>query len=193
MSAQQIKLIVGLANPGSQYAKTRHNVGAWFIDLLSTEYNIPLKSEKKLFCELGKGTIEGMPCMLAIPTTFMNLSGQAVQALAHYYKLKPSEILIAHDELDMAPGVIKLKIGGGNGGHNGLKDIHGRLSNQNTVRLRVGIGHPGHASQVSNYVLSKPNTDDECDILRAIATAAKDIKPILEGQFEKVMNDLHRK
>jgi PTH1 family peptidyl-tRNA hydrolase len=193
MTAQQIKLIVGLANPGSQYAKTRHNVGAWFIHLLSSEYNIPLKSDKKLHCDIGKGTIDGMPVMLAIPTTFMNLSGQAVQALAHYYKLKPNEILIAHDELDMSPGVIKLKIGGGNGGHNGLKDIHGRLSDQGTVRLRIGIGHPGHASQVSDYVLSKPSTDDECDILRSTVTAAKDIKLILEGQFEKVMNDLHRR
>lgn len=193
MAAQQIKLIVGLANPGSQYAQTRHNVGAWFIKLLSDTYHIPLKTDKKLFCELGKGTIADMPCMLAIPTTFMNLSGQAIQALAHFYKLQPEEILVAHDELDMPAGVVRLKIGGGNGGHNGLKDTHARLASQNTVRLRIGIGHPGHASQVSSHVLNKPTLDEECDILRSIEIAAKDIKLILEGQFEKVMNDLHRK
>ena len=123
----------------------------------------------------------------------MNLSGQAVQALAHYYQLEPDKILIAHDELDLTAGTIRLKIAGGNGGHNGLKDIHGRLSNQNTVRLRIGIGHPGHASQVSDYVLTPPSLDDQCSILSALAMAEKDIKLIIEGQFEQVMNDLHRK
>ena len=193
MSAQQIKVIVGLGNPGSQYAKTRHNVGAWFIHHLSHIYNIPLKTDKKFFCELGKGSINGMPCVLAIPTTYMNLSGQAVQALAHYYKIEVDNILVVHDELDMPAGAVRLKIGGGNGGHNGLKDIHNRLSNKNTIRLRIGIGHPGHSSQVSDYVLSKPSLDDECAILRAIELASNEIKPILEGKFEQVMNDLHSK
>lgn len=193
MPAQKIKLIVGLANPGSQYAKTRHNAGAWFVEHLSSLYAIPLKQEKKLFAQVGNGSIEGMPCILAIPMTYMNESGQAIQALAHYYKVTPEEILIAHDELDIPPGTVRLKIGGGNGGHNGLKDTHQRLSSKETVRLRIGIGHPGRASQVSNYVLSRPNLDDECSILRAIDLAASEIEPILEGKFEQVMNDLHSK
>ena len=193
MPAQHIQLIVGLANPGSQYAKTRHNVGAWFVHSLSSKFNIPLKTDKKLHCEVGKGLIDGYPVLLAIPTTFMNLSGQAVQALAHYYQLESNQILIAHDELDLPAGTIRLKIAGGNGGHNGLKDIHGRLANQNTIRLRIGIGHPGHSSLVSDYVLTNPSLDEQCSLLGAIATVENDIKLIIEGQFMQVMNDLHRK
>jgi PTH1 family peptidyl-tRNA hydrolase len=192
MPAQHIRLIVGLGNPGSQYAKTRHNVGAWFVRNLSSQFNIPLKIDKKLQCEVGKGCIDGFEVFLAIPTTFMNLSGQPVQALAHYYDIACNQLLIAHDELDLAAGTIRLKIAGGNGGHNGLKDIHARLSDQNTVRLRIGIGHPGHASLVSDYVLTAPNVDDECSILRALTQAQAAIKPIIEGQFQTVMNTLHR-
>ena len=193
MTAQHIQLIVGLGNPGSQYAKTRHNVGAWFVNSLSSKFNIPLKSDKKLHCEVGKGSIEGFPVLMAIPTTFMNLSGQAVQALSHYYQIAPNQILIAHDELDLTVGTIRLKVAGGNGGHNGLKDIHGRLANQDTIRLRIGIGHPGHASLVSDYVLTPPTLDEECSILSTLAMVEKNLKLILEGQFEQVMNELHRK
>ena len=151
---QTIKLIVGLGNPGPQYSQTRHNAGAWFVGALSRDYNIPLNLETKFFGHSGRGLIDGKDCRLLIPNTFMNLSGKAVGALATFYKILPDEILVAHDELDIDPGLVKLKKSGGHGGHNGLRDIISALgNNKNFYRLRIGIGHPGNAKLVSNYVL----------------------------------------
>ncbi|CAB3269914.1 unnamed protein product [Salmonella enterica subsp. enterica serovar Typhimurium] len=139
-----IKLIVGLANPGAEYAATRHNAGAWYVDLLAERLRAPLREEPKFFGYTSRITLEGEDVRLLVPTTFMNLSGKAVGAMASFYRIQPDEILVAHDELDLPPGVAKFKLGGGHGGHNGLKDIISKLGNNpNFHRLRVGIGHPG--------------------------------------------------
>lgn len=182
-----IKLIVGLCNPGSAYEKTRHNAGEWFLTALADMYNISPKPEKKFFGHIGSAS----GVMLLLPSTFMNLSGQAVQAVANFYKLLPENILIAHDELDLPPGIIKLKNKGGHGGHNGLRDIISRLGSKDFYRCRIGIGHPGHRDDVLNYVLGKPSNSDKLSILSAIDRAS-DIVPFLQdGKFEKAMHQLH--
>ena len=147
----RIKLIVGLGNPGPQYEQTRHNAGAWYVNALAHDYSIPLQLETKFFGHVGRGMIGNSDCRLLIPNTFMNLSGKAVGALATFYKILPDEILVAHDELDIDPGTVKLKQSGGHGGHNGLRDIISALANnRDFYRLRIGIGHPGNKSQVTN-------------------------------------------
>ncbi|WP_216782333.1 aminoacyl-tRNA hydrolase [Candidatus Profftia tarda] len=152
-----IKLIVGLANPGAIYAHTRHNAGAWFVDMLAKRNGTSLKEEKKFYGYTALIRLFGQDLRLLIPTTFMNLSGKAVAALATFYHIQPDEILIAHDELNLPPRVIKFKIGGGHGGHNGLKDIQNKLGNNSEFyRLRIGIGHPGDKSKVIGFVLDKP-------------------------------------
>lgn len=145
-----IKLIVGLANPGAEYAQTRHNAGAWFVDALAERNGQSLKEESKFYGYTARLNLAGNDVRLLVPTTFMNLSGKAVAALATFYRIQPDEILVAHDELDLPPGVAKLKLGGGNGGHNGLKDIQSKLGNNpNFYRLRIGIGHPGDKTRLS--------------------------------------------
>ena len=151
-----IRLIVGLANPGAQYADTRHNAGAWFVTRLADQLGAKLSPDSKSFGLIARVSHQGEDVRLLIPTTFMNRSGQAIAAVAGFYKIAPAEILIAHDELDLSPGQIRLKTGGGHGGHNGLRDAIASLGNQNGFhRLRVGIGHPGDSSLVSGFVLSK--------------------------------------
>ena len=182
-----IKLIVGLCNPGSAYHKTRHNAGEWAVHAIANSHNSTFKAEKKFFGELA---VAGKTLLL-IPNTFMNGSGQAVQAVANFYKLKPENILVAHDELDLPPGVIKLKANGGHGGHNGLRDIISRLGSKSFYRLRIGIGHPGHKDMVTNYVLGKPSNSDKMAILQAIDRAIDVIPNVLDGHFEKAMHQLH--
>ena len=151
-----IKLIVGLANPGAEYAATRHNAGAWYVDLLAERLRAPLREEPKFYGYTSRINLAGADVRLLVPTTFMNLSGKAVAAMATFYRINPDEILVAHDELDLPPGVAKFKLGGGHGGHNGLKDIISKLGNNpNFHRLRVGIGHPGDKNKVVGFVLGR--------------------------------------
>ncbi|WP_416886667.1 aminoacyl-tRNA hydrolase [Marinospirillum sp.] len=186
-----IKLLVGLGNPGADYAATRHNAGAWLIESLAAELGCPLKSSKfhGLHCQTN---LQGHALHLLVPTTFMNRSGQAIAALAHFYKILPEQILVAHDELDLPAGVARLKKGGGHGGHNGLRDTISALGNQKDFyRLRLGIGHPGHASQVTGYVLGKPPSAEREAIEAAIHATRQHLPLILEGQFNKAMQSLH--
>lgn len=187
-----IKLIVGLANPGSEYAATRHSAGAWFVDLLSERHNQSLKIEPKFFGYTSRITLSGHDVRLLVPTTFMNLSGKAVQAIATFYQIKPEEILVAHDELDLNPGIAKLKFGGSHGGHNGLKDITSKLGNNpNFYRLRIGIGHPGDKNKVVGYVLNKPSKPEQELIDKAIDESISCTDILLSQGIDAAMNRLH--
>ena len=187
-----VQLIVGLGNPGPEYDQTRHNAGALFVERVAASQRVNLSVDRKYFGLVGKFNHQGREVRLLIPTTYMNRSGQAVAALANFFKLKPEEILVAHDELDMPPGVAKLKQGGGHGGHNGLRDIIAQLGNQNNFhRLRLGIGHPGHASLVSGYVLGRaPRSEQE--LLDQSIDFALDVLPeMLAGDWTVAMRKLH--
>jgi PTH1 family peptidyl-tRNA hydrolase len=187
-----VQLIVGLGNPGPEYDQTRHNAGALFVERLADREGVRLALDKKYFGLTGKFTHQGRDVRLLIPTTFMNRSGQAVAALARFFRIEPEAILVAHDELDMPPGVAKLKQGGGHGGHNGLRDIIAQLGNQNSFhRLRLGIGHPGHSSQVTGYVLGRaPRSEQE--LLDASIDFALGVLPeMLAGDWIKAMHKLH--
>ncbi|MFC3681124.1 aminoacyl-tRNA hydrolase [Bacterioplanoides pacificum] len=187
-----IQLIVGLGNPGSEYEHTRHNAGAWVVERLAQNYRIPLSADKKFFGKTGKGVIDGKTVWLLIPTTFMNLSGKAVQALANFYKLTPEQILVVHDELDMPAGVAKFKQGGGHGGQNGLRDIIAKLgNNKNFHRLRIGIDHPGDKNQVTGHVLGKASKAEQQAIDNVIDEAIRVIPLALDGDLAKAMNRLH--
>ncbi|WON78441.1 aminoacyl-tRNA hydrolase [Serratia sp. UGAL515B_01] len=187
-----IKLIVGLANPGAEYAQTRHNAGAWYVDLLAQRYNQPLKEESKFFGYTARLNLAGHDVRLLVPTTFMNLSGKAVAAMATFYRILPEEILVAHDELDLLPGIAKLKLGGSNGGHNGLKDIQSKLGNTpNFYRLRIGIGHPGDRNKVVGFVLGKPPAAEQTLIDAAIDESLRCTEILLTDGMIKAMNRLH--
>ncbi|MCL1623222.1 aminoacyl-tRNA hydrolase [Moraxella sp. Tifton1] len=185
-----IKLIVGLGNPGNEYKDTRHNAGFWFIDKVADRFGICLNHDKKFRGDVGRGKIFGQDIRLLKPDTFMNLSGMAVAPLAKFYNIQADEILIAHDELDIGAGSMRLKTGGGHGGHNGLKDITPHIG-ANFHRLRIGIGHPGHASKVSGWVLSKPSSDDLISIDRALDCAIEHLKIIMTGDFDKARNGIN--
>ncbi len=187
-----IKLIVGLANPGAEFAQTRHNAGAWYVDLLAQRHNQQLKEESKFFGYTARLNLAGQDVRLLVPSTFMNLSGKAVAAMAGFYRILPEEILVAHDELDIPPGVAKLKLGGGNGGHNGLKDIQSKLGNNpNFYRLRIGIGHPGDKSKVTGFVLGKPPASEQTLIDDAIDESIRCTEVLLKEDITKAMNRLH--
>lgn len=188
----QIKLIVGLANPGAKYEGTRHNAGEWLVNELARMYNTSLKEEAKYFGKVAKiNTVQG-EVRLLLPTTFMNLSGKAVGALANFYRIKPEEILVAHDELDLPPGVAKIKQGGGHGGHNGLKDIIASLGNNNNFyRVRIGIGHPGHRDLVAGYVLGKPAPQDQEKINSAVDEASRCVEVLFKDGIVKATNRLN--
>jgi PTH1 family peptidyl-tRNA hydrolase len=188
---QAISLIVGLGNPGPEHAETRHNAGFRFLDtLLAGTGEVP-RNESRFSAEVAKLRIAGREVWLLAPQTYMNHSGEAVGKFAHYYKIAPAQILVAHDELDIAPGALRLKIGGGDGGHNGLKDVTAKLGTPEYVRLRIGIGHPGSAAQVTSYVLKRAPAAEQELIDAAIARARNHIEEIVQGQFQKVMNVLH--
>ncbi|HBE3121378.1 aminoacyl-tRNA hydrolase [Escherichia coli] len=187
-----IKLIVGLANPGAEYAATRHNAGAWFVDLLAERLRAPLRKEAKFFGYTSRVTLGGEDVRLLVPTTFMNLSGKAVAAMASFFRINPDEILVAHDELDLPPGVAKFKLGGGHGGHNGLKDIISKLGNNpNFHRLRIGIGHPGDKNKVVGFVLGKPPVSEQKLIDEAIDEAARCTEMWFTDGLTKATNRLH--
>lgn len=187
-----IKLIVGLANPGAEYAETRHNVGAWYVDQLAERFNQSLKNEAKFFGYTSRININGQDIRLLVPTTFMNLSGKAVQAIATFYQIQPAEILVAHDELDLNPGVAKFKFGGSHGGHNGLKDIINKLGNNaNFYRLRIGIGHPGDKNKVVGFVLNKPSKPEQELINQTIDEGICCTEILIKNDVEAAMNRLH--
>ena len=192
LPAEPIKLIVGLGNPGVKYERTRHNAGQdWLVQLAGAE-GITLAPEKRFFGDYGQGLVAGHKVHLLIPHTFMNLSGQSVQALCNFYKIDTQHILVAHDELDLPPGTARLKLGGGHGGHNGLREIiNKRSGDKNFHRLRLGIGHPGNAKLVTNYVLKKAPLEERISIDHAMEKAIKAMSDAISGQWQKAMNDLH--
>lgn len=188
----EIKLIVGLGNPGDKYADTRHNAGEWLIARLARQFNVTLNAENKFFGNVGKTLMNGKEIRFLVPTTFMNLSGKAVGALANFYRIKPEEILVLHDELDLPPGSVKLKLGGGHGGHNGLKDIVAALGNNNNFyRLRIGIGHPGHRDLVAGYVLNKPSPSEREVLEKALDEAANCVELLFKDGIVKATNRLN--
>jgi len=187
-----LQLIVGLGNPGPEYAQTRHNAGVWFVAALAEQCNIRMSPDTKYSGLVGRGSINGQEVRLLIPTTYMNRSGLAVGALANFFKIPPADILVAHDELDLPVGSIRLKTGGGHGGHNGLRDIISSLGNQNGFqRLRIGIAHPGDAKLVSNYVLTKAPQAEQEKIEDAIMAAVKLSDVMVNGNLAKAMNQLN--
>ncbi|MCP4432106.1 MAG: aminoacyl-tRNA hydrolase [Gammaproteobacteria bacterium] len=186
-----IRLIVGLGNPGADYVNTRHNAGFWFVDALASQNSQSFRIEKRFNAEECKIRNSGEDVYLLKPLTFMNRSGQSVGAMARYYKLKPAQILVVHDELDLEPGDNRLKQGGGHGGHNGLRDIIAHLGDREFFRLRVGIGHPGDRNQVVNYVLHKPSVAD-LDAIEMANRRTLEVMPlVLEGRIDKAMQALH--
>lgn len=187
-----IKLIAGLGNPGPEYTKTRHNAGVWFVEELARCHNISLRPEKKYSGLYGKGLIAGHLVHLLIPTTFMNRSGHALAPLANFFKISTDQILVAHDELDMQPGVCKIKQGGGHGGHNGLRDIIACLANsKDFYRLRIGIGHPGHRDKVTGHVLGKAPQIDQVKIEHVIDEASRCFTLWLTDDLKKAQHRLH--
>jgi PTH1 family peptidyl-tRNA hydrolase len=188
----RIQLIVGLGNPGDNYHQTRHNAGADFVGQLAAWHNCTLVPDRKFHGRYGKIVLNGQPVHLLIPHTFMNLSGQAVAALATFYKIPAQSILVAHDELDLPPGVARFKQGGGHGGHNGLRDIITRLGNdKNFYRLRLGIGYPGHSSQVAAFVLKKAPGSERDKTLAASDEALRYLPEATSGEWGRAMNGLH--
>ncbi len=189
---QPIRLIVGLANPGTKYAGTRHNVGAWYLDALARSRGVVLSEDRKSFGLTGRFDAGGETVRLLVPLTYMNLSGQATSAVAGFFRIPVESMLVAHDDLDLPPGRIRLRRGGGHGGHNGLRDIVSRHgNNKNFVRLRIGIGHPGDSSQVTPWVLGKPQPEDREKMEAAIDEAVSHTDEILGGDIDKAMNALN--
>ena len=186
-----IQLIVGLGNPGSEYEPTRHNAGFWFVDEFARRCRQDFRTEPRFNSEVARCQLDGDECRLQKPLTFMNRSGQAVGALMRFFKIPVEQILVVHDELDLSPGVIRLKKGGGHGGHNGLRDLISHLGSKDFHRLRVGIGHPGHRDQVVGYVLKKPSGEDRRLIEDAIYDALDVMPDVIAGQLDKAMNTLH--
>ncbi len=187
-----VDLIVGLGNPGSKYERTRHNAGADLVLALAQSLNAELKPESKFFCDTARVNIGGRDVRLLIPSTFMNRSGQSISAMAKFYQIAPESILVVHDELDLDPGVARFKKGGGHGGHNGLRDTVSSLANnKDFARLRIGIGHPGQAKMVADYVLKKASPNDQQLIANSIDNALRHLPLAVDGQWEKAMTALH--
>lgn len=186
-----IQLIVGLGNPGPAYEATRHNVGAWFIDLLAEQNSVILKNQAKFSGKIAQISIDNQYCWLLVPTTFMNNCGVSIRTMAQFYKIPPNAILIAHDDLDFPVGTIKLKQDGGHGGHNGLRDIIQQLHSNQFARLRIGIGHPGHKERVPDYVLSRPSKKDQELIHDAFGLANKVLPLFLAGEHQRAIELLH--
>ncbi len=191
MSQSPVKLIVGLGNPGEKYAKTRHNAGFLFLEHLCQHFGVSLKADKHCFGRSTKLVIADQEVRLLAPDTFMNLSGKAVNAAIKYYKIDMSEVLVAHDELDLDTGIARLKLSGGHGGNNGLRDIIQKCATKDFARLRIGIGHPGVGRDVSGYVLKQANKADQIEIDNAIAESLRVVDLIVRGDYPRAMNELH--
>ncbi|WP_374605276.1 aminoacyl-tRNA hydrolase [Arenimonas sp.] len=186
-----LRLIVGLGNPGAEYARTRHNAGFWFLDALAAQAGGRFGLESKLHGETAKVEIAGRSLWLLRPATFMNASGRSVAAALRYWKIEPEQALLAHDDLDLAPGLARLKFDGGHGGQNGIRDTMQHLGHGKFHRLRIGIGHPGHKDRVTPWVLGRPGKDDEAGILRAIDEALAVLPLAVDGRFPEAMKRLH--
>jgi peptidyl-tRNA hydrolase, PTH1 family len=192
-SMSAIQLIIGLGNPGPRYHATRHNAGFWWLDEIAARHGVSFRKEARFHGEVAEINNNGHHYRLLKPQTFMNLSGQAVQSLCHFYKIASNAILVAHDELDLPCGVAKLKLGGGHAGHNGLKDICQRLGTNNYWRLRIGIEHPRnhHGQAVADYVLETPSRDQQIGIQLALENSYRVLPKILAGAFDKAQQELH--
>jgi len=188
----QVLALIGLGNPGAQYTATRHNAGAWLVDAVARSAHTELRPDKKFFGLYAKVRVGDTELHLLNPTTFMNRSGGAVAALCQFFKLTPEQLLIAHDELDLPAGQARYKTGGGHGGHNGLRDTISALGNQKQFhRLRIGIGHPGDAHQVVNYVLNRPGKAEQTAIDDVLDECQATLPLALAGDWAPAMNRLH--
>ncbi|MCZ8076448.1 MAG: aminoacyl-tRNA hydrolase [Paucibacter sp.] len=191
-----IRLFVGLGNPGAEYEDTRHNAGFWWVDQLARKLGATLQAERNYYGLCARvNSAPGCdgPIWLLQPMTYMNLSGKSVAALARFFKIAPEEILAIHDELDLVPGEMKFKQGGGNGGHNGLKDMQAQLGSANFWRLRLGIGHPGHKGEVAAYVLRKPPLSEREAVQDCIDKSLATVELMLAGQMDKALAKIHAK
>ncbi|MBK1645154.1 aminoacyl-tRNA hydrolase [Thiocapsa imhoffii] len=190
-SGRGIRLLVGLGNPGDQYALTRHNVGFWFADRVAAEARATFRAEAKFQGQLCRVTIGGEDVRILKPSTYMNRSGQSIAAVARFYSIPAEEILVAHDELDHPVGQIRLKQGGGHAGHNGLRDTISALGTRDFWRLRIGIDHPGDRALVTGYVLGRPSKVDGEQLLTALDAAQRGLEDVVAGRFQLAMNRLH--
>jgi peptidyl-tRNA hydrolase, PTH1 family len=190
MAGLPLRIIVGLGNPGPEHLVTRHNAGFWFVDLLARRHGGEFRDYRKFSGETAKINIEGQELVLLKPTTYMNRSGLSIRQLSDFYKIKPEDILVAHDELDLPVGTVRLKQGGGHGGHNGLRDTIAHIS-ETFWRMRLGIGHPGNKAEVIDYVLTRAPRAEEDLILEAVGTAVDCIPLLLEQGAERAMTRLH--
>ncbi|MFY9476799.1 MAG: aminoacyl-tRNA hydrolase [Aquabacterium sp.] len=186
-----IRLFVGLGNPGTEYDDTRHNAGFWYIDQLARRLDVRLSMDRAYHGFMARANTPQGPVWLLQPQTYMNLSGKSVAALARFFKIAPNEILVAHDELDMLPGQVKLKQGGGHAGHNGLRDTHAQLGSPDYWRLRLGIGHPGVKAEVAAYVLRKPPSSERELIEQCIDKALQATDALLAGDMAKATTTIH--
>ena len=187
------QLLIGLGNPGLRYEATRHNAGAWLLERVARRYAAGFRSSPRCFGSLADADIGGVRMRLFRPDTFMNHSGRAVAAAAGFYKIPVERILIAHDEIDLPPGTVRLKRGGGHGGHNGLRDVVPQLADSGFSRIRVGVGHPGHKDRVVGYVLDRPPAAERSEIDGAIDRVVDELARIARGDLEGAMNTLHRR
>ncbi len=187
----KFELIVGLGNPDSEYEQTRHNAGFWFVDQLASMLGATFSPDKKSHSMLAKATVEGRAVYLLKPYNYMNNSGQGYAAISRFYKIEPEKILVAHDELDLPPGLVKIKKGGGHGGHNGLRDIFAKTGQRDFWRLRIGIGHPGNKNAVSGYVLKRASSDDQSLIDEALDVSLREAKTIIDGDINVATKALH--
>ncbi|MDW8479968.1 MAG: aminoacyl-tRNA hydrolase [Xanthomonadales bacterium] len=186
-----VRIVVGLGNPGPRYAATRHNAGRWFVEGLGERLGVGLRAEPRLGAQLGWGSLAGTRVALAVPEAWMNESGRPVRALLDYYRLPREALLVAHDDLDLPPGVARLKHGGGHGGHNGLRDLIAHLGDGSFGRLRLGIGHPGERDAVTPWVLSPPSAAEREAIEGAIARALEVVEPLVRGDWAAAQRVLH--
>ena len=186
-----IKLIAGLGNPGPEYEHTRHNAGFWWVDEAARLLKVSLQMERGHFGLVARANVGGQSVWLVEPQTFMNLSGKSVASVARFFKIAPEEVLVVHDELDLAPGEAKLKKGGGHAGHNGLRDIHAQLGSADYWRLRIGIGHPGDKSEVANWVLKKPAPDQRDAIEASLTRCLLALPDLLAGRMNEATARIH--
>jgi len=187
----QFDLIAGFGNPGSEYASTRHNAGFWFVDKLAHQLGATFNTDKRLFASVASAQVGGRKLILVKPMNYMNNSGQGLAAVARFFKIESAKILVAHDELDLPPGNIRLKKAGGHGGHNGLRDSVAKLGNGDFWRLRIGIGHPGHKSAVAGYVLKRAAADHQRLIDESIELALRNASTIIDGDINVATKALH--
>ncbi|MCB1866379.1 MAG: aminoacyl-tRNA hydrolase [Chromatiales bacterium] len=188
-----ISLIVGLGNPGNRYTETRHNAGFWLADQIARRYGAVLRADARFHGLIAEAVIGGRRLRILEPQTYVNQSGRSVAATARFYKIPADEIIVAHDDLDLPAGTVRVKRGGGHGGHNGLRDIIPALGSAEFVRVRLGIGHPGHRDAVVDHVLKPASREDRAAIDQAIDAVLDEVETLVHGEIDAVMNRLHRR